>query len=80
MDVVLVEYVVFKLLMLNFKDMFVGDDFKKDIVLRGIVVVYIDWVRGFKEGDSGLGFIKFGFSDLYVLVFWGKFGKLVGLM
>ncbi|CAP61303.1 uncharacterized protein PODANS_3_11030 [Podospora anserina S mat+] len=78
MDAALAEYVAPKSLTLNLKDMLVGDDFKKDTVSRGIVAVHIDRARGFKEGDSGLGFIKPGSSDSYVSVSWGKFGKPVG--
>lgn len=40
-DVVMVEYVVLKSLMLDLKDMFVGDDFKKDINVKGVLVVNI---------------------------------------
>lgn len=78
MDAALAEYVAPKSLTLNLKDMLVGDDFKKDTVSRGVVAVHIDRARGFKEGDSGLGFIKPGSSDSYVSVSWGKFGKPVG--
>lgn len=73
-DAALAEYVAPKSLTLDLKDMLVGDDFKKDTVARGVVVVYIKHARGFKEGDGGVGPLQ-GSSDAYVTVSWGKFGK-----
>ncbi|KAK3934144.1 hypothetical protein QBC46DRAFT_414188 [Diplogelasinospora grovesii] len=63
-----------KSLTLDLKDMLVGDDFKKDTLARGVVLVYIKQARGFKEGDGGIGPLR-GSSDAYVSVSWGKFGK-----
>ncbi|KAK3372634.1 hypothetical protein B0H63DRAFT_485410 [Podospora didyma] len=73
-DAALAEYVAPKSLTLDLKDMLVGDDFKRDTMTRGVVLVYIKKARGFKEGDGGFGPIE-GSSDSYVAVSWGKYGK-----
>ena len=75
-DAALAEYVAPRSLTLDLKNMLVGDDFKKDTVARGVILVYIKKARGFKEGDGGFGPID-GSSDSYVTVSWGKFGKPV---
>ncbi|KAK5255300.1 hypothetical protein LTR40_010888, partial [Exophiala xenobiotica] len=75
-DAALAEYVAPKSLTLDLKDMLVGDDFKKDTVTRGVVMIFIKSAQGFKEGDGGFGPFK-GSSDAYVTVSWGKFGKPV---
>lgn len=75
-DAALAEYVAPKSLTLDFKDMLMGDDFKKDTVARGVVLIHIKKARGFKEGDGGFGPVR-GSSDCYVSVSWGKFGKPV---
>ncbi|KAK4221675.1 hypothetical protein QBC38DRAFT_491622 [Podospora fimiseda] len=75
-DAALAEYVAPKSLTLDLKDMLVGDDFKRDTIARGVIVVHIKKARGFKEGDAGFGPFK-GSSDSYVCVSWGKFGKPV---
>ena len=72
-DAALAEYVAPKSLTLDLKDMLVGDDFKKDTVARGVIVVLIKEARGFKEGDTGV--LNGGSSDSYVTTSWGKFGK-----
>lgn len=76
-DAALAEYVAPKSLTLQLKDMLIGDDFKKDTLARGVILVHIKRARGFKEGDGGLGPLKDGSSDSYVSVSWGKFGKPV---
>lgn len=76
-DAALAEYVAPKSLTLQLKDMLIGDDFKKDTLARGVILVHIKRARGFKEGDGGLGPLKDGSSDGYVSVSWGKFGKPV---
>ncbi|KAI9739647.1 MAG: hypothetical protein M1834_006365 [Cirrosporium novae-zelandiae] len=76
-DAALAEYVAPKSLTLDLKDMIVGDDFKKDTVNSGVLLVHIKRARGFKEGDGGLGFVKKGSSDAYVSLEWAKFGKPV---
>ncbi|KAI1622840.1 hypothetical protein EDD37DRAFT_633093 [Exophiala viscosa] len=75
-DAALAEYVAPKSLTLDLKDMIVGDDFKKDTIARGVVIVYIESAKDFKEGDGGFGPFG-GSSDAYVTVSWGKFGKPV---
>lgn len=75
-DAALAEYVAPKSLTMDLKDMIVGDDFKKDTVARGVVMVFIKSARDFKEGDGGIGPMG-GSSDAYVTVSWGKFGKPV---
>ena len=75
-DAALAEYVAPKSLTLDLKDMLVGDDFKKDTVARGVLVIYIKSAKDFKEGDGGIGPIS-GSSDSYVTCSWGKFGKTI---
>ncbi|KAK0748949.1 hypothetical protein B0T18DRAFT_322887 [Schizothecium vesticola] len=76
-DAALAEYVAPKSLTLQLKDMLIGDDFKKDTLARGVLLVHIKRARDFKQGDGGLGPLKDGSSDSYVSVSWGKFGKPV---
>ncbi|KAK4697975.1 hypothetical protein P7C71_g202, partial [Lecanoromycetidae sp. Uapishka_2] len=76
-DAALAEYVAPKSLTLDLKDMLVGDDFKKDTVTRGVVMVTIKRGIDFKEGDPGIVGLKKGSSDAYVAVGWAKFGKPV---
>ncbi|KAH6662020.1 hypothetical protein B0J14DRAFT_310913 [Halenospora varia] len=73
-DAALAEYVAPKSLTLDLKDMLVGDDFKKDTVARGVLMIFIKEAKDFKEGDGGIGPMK-GSSDSYVTCSWGKFGK-----
>ncbi|KAH8667950.1 putative meiotically up-regulated gene protein [Tricladium varicosporioides] len=73
-DAALAEYVAPKSLTLDLKDMLVGDDFKKDTVTRGVLMVFIKEAKNFKEGDGGIGPMR-GSSDSYVTCSWGKFGK-----
>ena len=75
-DAALAEYVAPKSLTLNLKDMLVGDDFKKDTVTRGVLLILIKEAKDFKEGDGGIGPIE-GSSDPYVTCSWGKFGKTI---
>lgn len=75
-DAALAEYVAPKSLTLDLKDMLVGDDFKKDTVTRGVLVIFINEAKDFKEGDLCVGPIK-GLSDSYVTCCWGKFGKTI---
>ncbi|KAF1914877.1 hypothetical protein BDU57DRAFT_596721 [Ampelomyces quisqualis] len=77
MDAALAEYVAPKSLTLDLKDMMMGDDFKKDTVAQGVLIVRIKHAYDFKEGDGGLGPLKEGSSDPYVSVGWAKFGKPV---
>ncbi len=73
-DAALAEYVAPKSLTLDLKEMLVGDDFKKDTISRGVVMILLKKARDFKEGDGGIGPMK-GASDTYCTVSWGKFGK-----
>ncbi|KAE8444083.1 hypothetical protein EG329_000865 [Mollisiaceae sp. DMI_Dod_QoI] len=75
-DAALAEYVAPKSLTLDLKDMLVGDDFKKDTVARGVLLIYIKEAKGFKEGDGSIGPME-GSSDAYVTCSWAKFGKTV---
>jgi C2 domain len=75
-DAALAEYVAPKSLTLDLKDMLVGDDFKKDTVTRGVLLILIKEAKDFKEGDGGIGPIE-GSSDSYVTCSWGKFGKTI---
>jgi hypothetical protein len=76
MDAALAEYVAPKSLTLDLKDMMMGDDFKKDTVTQGVLMVRIKHAYDFKEGDTKIG--PFGGSaDPYVSVGWAKFGKPV---
>lgn len=77
MDAALAEYVAPKSLTLDLKDMMMGDDFKKNTVAQGVLIVRIKHAFDFKEGDSGLGPLKQGSADPYVTVGWAKFGKPV---
>jgi C2 domain len=74
-DAALAEYVAPKSLTLDLKDMLVGDDFKKDTLAHGVVVVRVKKATDFKEGDGSLGPFKEGSSDPYVTTGWGKYGK-----
>jgi hypothetical protein len=74
MDAALAEYVAPKSLTLDLKDMLMGDDFKKDTIAQGIIVVRVKYAFDFKEGDFKIGPIG-GSADPYVSVGWAKFGK-----
>lgn len=69
-DAAMAEYVAPKSLTLDIKDMLVGDDFKKDTVARGVIVINIKRAFDFKEGDMGIPIIKDGSADPYVSVGW----------
>lgn len=77
MDAALAEYVAPKSLTLDLKDMMMGDDFKKDTIAQGVLVVRIKYAYDFKEGDAGIGPFSQGSADPYVTVGWAKFGKPV---
>lgn len=74
-DAAMAEYVAPKSLTLDLKNMIVGDDFKKDTVGRGVLVVNIKHAYDFKEGDVGVSIFSKGSTDGYVTVGWAKFGK-----
>lgn len=75
-DAALADYVAPKSLTIDLKEMLVGDDFKKDAVSRGVIVIFIKEAKDFKEGDGGMGPLG-GSSDSYVTCSWGKFGKTI---
>lgn len=74
-DAGLSQYVAPKSKTLDIKDMISGDDFKKDVVARGILRIKIRRAYDFKEGDAHVPLISFGSSDSYVSVGFAKFGK-----
>ena len=76
-DAAMAEYVAPKSLSLDLKDLLAGDDFKKDTVAHGVLVVNVKRGYDFKMGDTGIPLIKDGSSDPYVSVGWAKFGKPV---
>ena len=76
-DAALAEYVAPKSLTLDLKEMLMGDDFKKDTVYRGVLVVRIKRGKDFKEGDPGILGLTKGSTDGYVTVGWAKYGKPV---
>ncbi|KAG5922470.1 hypothetical protein E4U42_005453 [Claviceps africana] len=76
-DAAVAEYVAPKSLTLDLKDMLAGDDFKKDTVSTGVIMVHIDRGYDFKMGDSAIPLIRDGSSDPYVSVGWAKFGKVL---
>ncbi|KAH8734973.1 hypothetical protein BGZ61DRAFT_342410 [Ilyonectria robusta] len=76
-DAAMAEYVAPKSLTLDLKDMLAGDDFKKDTIAAGVLMVHIKRGYDFKIGDSGIPLIKDGSSDPYVSVGWAKFGKVL---
>ncbi|KAH7155386.1 hypothetical protein B0J13DRAFT_655049 [Dactylonectria estremocensis] len=76
-DAAMAEYVAPKSLTLDLKDMLAGDDFKKDTISAGVLMIHIKRGYDFKIGDSGIPLIKEGSSDPYVSVGWAKFGKVL---
>lgn len=78
-DAAMAEFVAPKSLTLDLKDMLAGDDFKKDTVAVGVLMIRIKRGFEFKIGDSGIPMIKEGSSDPYVSVGWAKFGKIVSI-
>jgi hypothetical protein len=76
-DAAMAEYVAPKSLTLDLKDMLVGEDFKKDTIARGVLVIRIKRGYDFKEGDAAIPLIRDGSTDGYVTVGWAKFGKAV---
>ena len=74
-DAALAEYVAPKSLTLDLKEMLMGDDFKKDTMYQGVLVVRIKRGKDFKEGDPGFAGLAKGSTDGYVTVGWAKYGK-----
>lgn len=67
-DAALSSFVAPKSLTLDLKDMLIGEDFKKDTLHHGVLIVRIKRGRDFKAGDPGFGPLKHGSSDAYVAV------------
>lgn len=76
-DAAVAEYVAPKSLTLNLKDMLAGEDFKKNTVAKGVLMINIKRGYDFRMGDAGIPFFKEGGSDPYVSVGWAKFGKVL---
>lgn len=76
-DAAVAEYVAPKSLTLDLKDMLAGDDFKKDTVSSGVIIIHIKRGYHFKMGDSAIPLIREASSDPYVSVGWAKFGKVL---
>lgn len=76
-DAAAAEYVAPKSLTLDLKDMLAGDDFKKDTVSMGALMIHIRRGYDFKMGDSAIPLIRDASSDPYVSVGWAKFGKVL---
>ncbi|PHH67068.1 hypothetical protein CDD81_4463 [Ophiocordyceps australis] len=76
-DAAVADYVAPKSLTLDLKDMLAGDDFKKDTVSTGVLMVNIKRGYDFKMGDTAIPLIRDGSSDPYVSVGWAKFGKVL---
>lgn len=76
-DAAVAEYVAPKSLTLDLKDMLAGDDFKKDTVATGVLMIHIKRGYDFKMGDTGIPLIRDASSDPYVSVGWAKFGKVL---
>ena len=74
-DAAMSEYVAPKSQTLDLKAMLAGDDFKKDTLARGVMVVRIKRAFDFKEGDVSIPLISSGGSDPYVSLGWAKYGK-----
>lgn len=76
-DAAMAQYVAPKSLTLDLKDMLAGEDFKKDTVANGVLMIHIKRGYEFKMGDTSVPFFKDGGSDPYVSVGWAKFGKVI---
>ncbi|OAA37685.1 meiotically up-regulated protein [Metarhizium rileyi] len=76
-DAAVAEYVAPKSLTLDLKDILAGDDFKKDTVASGVLMIHIKRGYDFKMGDSAIPLIRDASSDPYVSVGWAKFGKVL---
>lgn len=77
-DAAIAEYVAPRSLTLDLKDMLVGDDFKKDTVAKGVIVIDIIHGFEFRTGDAAIPLIRSeASSDPYISVAWAKFGKPV---
>ncbi|RMJ23894.1 C2 domain-containing protein [Aspergillus sp. HF37] len=76
-DAAVAKYVAPKSLTLDLKNIYTGDDFKKDTNAHGVVVVRIKRAINFQERNTGLSRLTKGSTDPYVSASWSKFGKCV---
>ncbi|KAF4589452.1 meiotically up-regulated protein [Ophiocordyceps camponoti-floridani] len=76
-DAAIAEYVAPKSLTVNLRDMLKGDDFKKDTISTGVLMINIRRGYDFKMGDVAIPLFREGSSDPYVSVAWAKFGKVL---
>jgi hypothetical protein len=76
-DAAVAQYVAPKSLTIDLQKILVGEDYKKDTLAKGVLMVHIKRGYDFKMGDAGIPFFKEGGSDPYVSVGWAKFGKVV---
>jgi Ca2+-dependent lipid-binding protein len=74
-DAAVAKYVAPKSLTLDLKNIFTGDDFKKDTNAHGVIVVRIKRAVNLPERNTGLSRLKGGPTDPYVSASWSKFGK-----
>ncbi|KAI4723049.1 hypothetical protein E4T48_00610 [Aureobasidium sp. EXF-10727] len=74
-DAAVAEYVAPKSMTINLQDMIAGEDFKKDTIAKGVIIVKIKRAFDFKEGDPAVPLIREGSADPYVTVGWAKFVK-----
>src|SRR5439155_17630457 len=85
LDAALNQYVAPRSITLDLKQMLVGDNFKKDTIHNGVLIIRIRYTRGFKNGDRGktgfdevgklVGLSGGGGADCYITVEWSKFRK-----
>lgn len=76
-DAAVAQYVAPKSLTIDLQKILVGEDYKKNTLANGILMIHIKRGYDFKMGDAGIPFFKEGGSDPYVSVGWAKFGKVV---
>ncbi|KAM3561577.1 hypothetical protein MY1884_002312 [Beauveria asiatica] len=76
-DAAVAQYVAPKSLTIDLQKILVGEDFKKNTLAKGILMVTIKRGYDFKMGDAAIPFFREGGSDPYVSVGWAKFGKVV---
>ncbi|KAJ6787197.1 hypothetical protein PWT90_08880 [Aphanocladium album] len=76
-DAAVAQYVAPKSLTIDLQKILVGEDFKKNTLAKGVLMVTIKRGYDFKMGDAAIPFFREGGSDPYVSVGWAKFGKVV---
>ncbi|OAQ98813.1 hypothetical protein LLEC1_01922 [Akanthomyces lecanii] len=76
-DAAVAQYVAPKSLTIDLQKILVGEDYKKNTLAKGVLMVTIRRGYDFKMGDAAIPFFREGGSDPYVSVGWAKFGKVV---